>query len=979
MPVQQIPLDGGLITQVEPEEVGLAGCTELIDCEFDKPGLIYKRTGRGATTSISANVGEIIRWIAPNGTAYWVVFDSSDGKVYIAEDLTSLGDEIFDSTATYANIQNYGSMLRFANGVGFESKVYQYINRDFFWYNSSPDYGYDYTPAFHIDKATPQAIAYDLVQCGKLSTEYQTSMGHQTKTYQYRITFVYDGNQETELPKLSIVSSEMALDASVVSLDTDVFFFNLRFDQTVWNPRCTGINIYRKEGSGAFYKVLSANTLSRDSDLNLQVADANGFVTKVIVDTSNGLTSAINTKKLYLNGFTHTIASEQNAQFASMDDEIDSNIGNTWGTIPGTDDLVFNNNTGTTDSNDIGAWFIGEDVTNGTSGIKDNNGSTYNHANWDDQGSATFTIASSATEQLFGNNSLRFYSGFLTGSAEEVAFDLGFTGLTSTDSIVVQFWFKMTGIFTGNETAVVGINDVGAGGGADVLVMAHRASGATVGGATPAEVGAGDKWRFVNKKIVLSSIAGYTNGDNLYLTVSIDGEVGDPPYLYINNLVVAQNIYCPSSGYIAYGSDVVASESFDLGVEDSAQGWVTQIGGSSAGAQAVKNNYQYAFRNSGSGLAVSTTQTVHINRSYGWQDEGTTHRFSYRDLDDTDGIVHPTGETSLDVNFTYSVNLDGRQYVAGVALNPSAENEIHNDWVMFSELSQPDVIPITNYIAIPDLQGGEIKGLAKLIGDLVVFQTKGIYRISTPSANPLSWSLSESEPNIGCIAPDSIVEHDAGVFFAGSDHIYHLGSNFQAIPVTQTIKDVYQGTANLDQTRLTVDVKKNRLLCRFGSVVNTTYVLDLTQIKQGREHWSKMDMAFGAGDAHHLVVDENLVVYSIDAGATSYMRTLDAGGSETTALKRTTGWIPMGDLDRSGVLRRLNMRYKSADTITAKIYTDGDASTVDKTITIPANNSADDDWYKCKPNVRCRNFMIELSTSHTQTAVEIRRMEVEIG
>jgi hypothetical protein len=47
-----------------------------------------------------------------------------------------------------------------------------------------------------------------------------------------------------------------------------------------------------------------------------------------------------------------------------------------------------------------------------------------------------------------------------------------------------------------------------------------------------------------------------------------------------------------------------------------------------------------------------------------------------------------------------------------------------------------------------------------------------------------------------------------------------------------------------------------------------------------------------------------------------------------------------------------------------------------KTITIPADIYGAD-WYKCKPNVRCRYFMIELTQPADGEDVEIRRMEVE--
>ena len=71
------------------------------------------------------------------------------------------------------------------------------------------------------------------------------------------------------------------------------------------------------------------------------------------------------------------------------------------------------------------------------------------------------------------------------------------------------------------------------------------------------------------------------------------------------------------------------------------------------------------------------------------------------------------------------------------------------------------------------------------------------------------------------------------------------------------------------------------------------------------------------------------------------------------------------------------MRYTSTEVITLKIYADGDTSTAVKTISIPANNTSSTDWYKCKPSVRCRYFMVELFTSVSATEVDIQRLEVE--
>ncbi len=232
---------------------------------------------------------------------------------------------------------------------------------------------------------------------------------------------------------------------------------------------------------------------------------------------------------------------------------------------------------------------------------------------------------------------------------------------------------------------------------------------------------------------------------------------------------------------------------------------------------------------------------------------------------------------------------------------------------MFSELNQPDVIPITNYISIPDLQGGSIIGLAKLIGDLVVFQTKGIFRLTIPSADPLGWSLSESEPNIGCISTDSIVEYDAGVFFAADDNFYYLDSNFKATPVTNTIRDDYQAAiaSSPSDTRCIVDIKYNRLFLKLGSANTVVYVLDLKKFREGKEHWSQFTTAdwFLSYVADGFTVDENNIVYTFYSSSTSQLqRMVNEEGvltSDEPYPQRKTGWISVPDLGRELYLEEL--------------------------------------------------------------------------
>ena len=137
-----------------------------------------------------------------------------------------------------------------------------------------------------------------------------------------------------------------------------------------------------------------------------------------------------------------------------------------------------------------------------------------------------------------------------------------------------------------------------------------------------------------------------------------------------------------------------------------------------------------------------------------------------------------------------------------------------------------------------------------------------------------------------------------------------------------------------------------------------------------------MDMSTG-NEADLFAIDEDLKVYTIEADTTSYVAELNPSSSaESTSFKRTTGWLSQGDLGARSHLRKLNIKYVSTDVLTVKFYIDGDSTTVVHTVTIPADTSGAD-WYRCKPGVRGRSFMIEVSTASSTTDVEIRRMEVE--
>ena len=942
--IQQIPLNGGLVTQVDGEEVSVNACTELINAEFDKPGVIYKR--KGSATGVDTNITfvSIIRWYNPNlgGDYRWIGIDDAD-NVWQTNDSTTLTGwtEIGFTPAITADAEvvklvNYNTQLRFPCGLTDDARIYQYIDRDFFW---SAEEG---TPAFYTDIARPRDIIADqltgdtyvvtnhnwLKEGGTGDGDLMfTGINTSTIDYYYKYALVFDGNQEAPL--------SAPLDDTTGGTGTIIPYLQLEFDVGAslanWNKRITGLNIYRATSfDGAYYKVLATSTKSNDANIK-KVTDVTKDV-GVHVPGGSYSTNAYASDKLVNRGTFANIASNT-ADILTLS----AILKDTNTTVPLATDVW-----GSTD------MVISDSVL-------------YAHTCDNTTGLASAgTMSVDTSEKKWGASSVKD-----TGTA--CAFNTASITLPSATSLTLEWWGW--------------VNDNGSGANKTwKIIVIDDASGIANydvpnGNLTPSGIG-GPYGVWQKYKAVFTLASGW-NGLTVkfYIGTGVTGSTASD-HMRIDGI----SLYKTPSVTIATGcggfTGAYTSESLALGSNNSHRGELYQRG---AGGQ-LTDERGFILKNSQKAIQVSTENSFPVNsgasgtnliicQNYLWMENSNSQRLFYVDQG-ADGVTHLTGDTSLDVKHRHSKYINGRNYVADVRITDGTDTEDHDNWIMFSELNKPDVIPITNYIQLTDAQGGKIVGIESLMGDLAVLMENGIFRLSIPSADPTQWSLSESEENIGCASENSITAWEGGLFFAGKDHLYYLDVNFKATPVTASIKDDYQGLIN-ENARTFYDVKKNRLLCRFGSDGATVYSLDLSAFPE--ERWTKATT--GSGDMDIFTLNENLALYSYDE-TTQYIKLHDDSKSESTSFKRTTGWVSQANIDRSGVLRRLNLKYNSGDAITAKIYIDGDDSTVVSTITIPADTSGAD-WYKCKPNVRCRSYKIELSTASSTNDVEIRRLEVE--
>ena len=110
-------------------------------------------------------------------------------------------------------------------------------------------------------------------------------------------------------------------------------------------------------------------------------------------------------------------------------------------------------------------------------------------------------------------------------------------------------------------------------------------------------------------------------------------------------------------------------------------------------------------------------------------------------------------------------------------------------------------------------------------------------------------------------------------------------------------------------------------IVNFGDQVNVKYVVD--NFKQLYKFEERL-----------LDFKRDLVLHSLDDTASdAYTNNTEYGLVIETPFQKLT------DLDSNSIVRKFNLRYNSIDDITLEFYVDGDASTVAKTITIPASST----------------------------------------
>jgi hypothetical protein len=491
-----------------------------------------------------------------------------------------------------------------------------------------------------------------------------------------------------------------------------------------------------------------------------------------------------------------------------------------------------------------------------------------------------------------------------------------------------------------------------------------------------------------NEYLVLTPLSGTA------IVEGIDNSAWDRPW----TITDSTNSSPSSSGSKnrAYaGRDVIVDPDGDYS-SNKYTNWVAYD--SSSNNAIIEQNNAKAFRLNQDFGSYSANVDIDISDGYRYEISSNNVYIYMYDKGYLDGAPHHLdGVKSAKVNYKYGAELNGRLFVGNVITDPDDTAEVYNNWVMYSEMNQPDVIPLDNFISIDDPQGGEITGVINFNGDLVVFSERGIFRLDVPSLDPSGWSLSETSPNIGCIAPESIVQHNGIAYFMSKKNIYALMPNFNVMPIGNNILDVIESEAiaRLALSKFEIDYKNETLLCRIGNDANEyIYNMHIPTFQFGeRTIWGKhvysddSNLLLASG-LNNIVNDENLETYILTndyenslTKSSKLIKIHDANGNEGRHFVYKTNHIQINKASKTSKVRKINVTHKgihSSIDAKLKVYVDK-SSSVFKTFDFPDDdNETDGQITTFRIGCRAKFIQFEISSgSASSRDVEISKIEVE--
>ena len=1026
MTFENAPTDEG--TSGSPIEAG----TFTLGFAYTVTNALNKTVAHIPYSSSSSFNGNALFCTYSDGTNRHIGFLNSNNYGDFTSILT-----LSNSSDIHMRLNAYTDAVRFNSGLENTPYIVKYVNRHFFngmlktTYNDNCEQLY---PHWLIDAAVPPQPSASLIQAplteifeardATASNSYvKGALNTIDNEYRYKLIPVYDGVQEEILDNAIFETTTSTVEKipesyGVLGPKTSCLrmFFILLLSEL--NPRMSSMNLYRSTNNGPYYKINSiylGDNHPNHKLLETIYSGSDAFWS--IGGTADAMDTAYN--RLCVDGYAfdfdggtedddhagggynvvqlESAASDYIDEFVAIvnnDSRMDPLYYGAqkiciWNKKSEETDTIFSNNGEAIGGSATGGWFVfAGNVDNGEyAGATATIGSLGSISDTDDaatDGPFDVAFADGNAGEDAGAFHRKFYGASETFSMEKGSMGTGFS--TSVPQIV-SGWIMAEGFSSENSKWSVFVGEAGTEdetGNGELLI----AQGG--GGLENQNI---DKWRWFQYQYTPANATQY-----LYVrTVHPEGWVGFiGAKIRLKAFAVRQsrpgfdltdNMRAFAGRNVLYGSEIT-----DIGAPDGAlAGARIQDISTANGGYPLEHDGSMTFVADNNGPFIQTVgdvpsvDTTLSNTDYHF---GTNHYQWYAATNNTgpsmqldffdpglpDGARHPiSGTTSLDVKHKYSTILNGRQFAANVKITSDTEPEEYPNFVLFSEANAPDIIPVSNYLQLQDLQGGEIVGIESLMSDLVVFMTHGIFRISVPGSNPASWSLVESHPNIGCLHDKGIAKAPNGIYFLSQENIIFLDSGFKATPITYPIRDEYQNNVvtNSDVMRLHYDVKHNRLYALKSNTTNTNFwMYDIL-----RQTWS-IELHDGAS-YDELALDNDNNILLIETAASSKIRdavdvtSYQDKGSVAIAMNAITGEQELTSYDKNAYIRRVNTNTDKGGGSGLLSLSVVSATTVTKTNSLDGAQS----W---RTSQRGQKVKIGVSNlTNEDNAKEISRIEVE--
>ena len=332
---------------------------------------------------------------------------------------------------------------------------------------------------------------------------------------------------------------------------------------------------------------------------------------------------------------------------------------------------------------------------------------------------------------------------------------------------------------------------------------------------------------------------------------------------------------------------------------------------------------------------------------------GTSGQFN-RDLDFDEADWNSRGE-SLDtylghteparstVSFSYGEVAGGRLIVAKYYDYVAALS--YSDQINFSPFASNGVAQYNKLCDIDDLvqttiEAGDpssIQGLAQIDGKLFIPKNRGIYSIDV-TYDPSQWILNTITREIGCDAPDSIVETPNGIIWAKYQDGIYLWRGGDPIELTRNWRDTFRAlTVTSDDTTIIDDwwawydpyYRSYRIMYTSNGTTKTTVYeafLDVQDPALGNlPIWTKHIMGHNVGQV--TVRSDGAVFFSTGADKTYQFASSDSddeGTAITPYFKLGTRVIDEGKLlVLQGFELTASKNGNTANTLDFSVYVDG--------------------------------------------------------